>query len=67
MNGKRNSRHAATHRPGHTSDAAGALGVATFAIETPVILGAALPTYLLIKQALTPELEELRRAATMVP
>lgn len=49
-------RRCATRGLGHTGYS-GFTAAVTFAIDVTVILAAALPTYLLIKQALTPELE----------
>ena len=57
MNANRTFRRSANHGPGQDGQYPGGAGVATLAIDVMVILAAALPTYLLIKQALTPELE----------
>ena len=57
MNGNGASSRTANHGPGNAGRYPSGPGIAVFAIDVMVILAAALPTYLLIKQALTPELE----------
>src|SRR5208337_2632737 len=57
VNGNGASSRTANHGPGNAGRYPDGPGIAVFAIDVMVILAAALPTYLLIKQALTPELE----------